>query len=111
MVYPPRDGPLSTYPYFSLTRSSAPGAINLQTSDSFLSPVRSASNVDSDAPRSSQQLGVEESASSTASETIASPRPIEPLEGYEQAYLMRVFAEQWGPGVSSIAAHPLMCTG
>jgi hypothetical protein len=34
--------------------------------------------------------------------------PTKQLEGYEQAYLMRVFTERWGPGVGYVPTYSVI---
>jgi hypothetical protein len=116
VVYPPRNRTLSSSSRPSLATSSTSIDTNPQTSDICRSEtlsssrVRNVPNIESDTASTSQQPRAKETASSTPPETIVSSVPTKPLEGYEQAYLMRVFADQWGPGVSWIITYPVIST-
>lgn len=106
VVHPPRHRTLSSSSRLSLAASSTSTATRPQTSDIYrsqglsLSGVRNVPNYGSDTGSTSQQPRAGEHASSTPPGTTVSSIPTEQFEGYEQAYLVRVFADQWGPGVS-----------
>ncbi|OIW32928.1 hypothetical protein CONLIGDRAFT_666340 [Coniochaeta ligniaria NRRL 30616] len=108
VVYPPRHRTLSSSSHLSRATSLRSPASNPQTSDIYRTQSHPSSSVHnirsagSDTASASQQLRAEENASSTPPETIVSSVQTKRLEDYEQAYLIRVFAEQWGPGLDSM---------
>lgn len=115
-AFSPRTRTLPSSSHLRLAASCASFPRRVQRSDIHhpeglsLSGVLNVPSVRYDTGSTPQQPRAGENASSTPPEMIVSSIPTTQLGSYEQAYLMRVFADQWGPGVSQIPTYSLIST-